>query len=70
MTTLKIPGKLRWLVGVPIATFVAIGLFSLANTRSMFTRTEKVYGTTEDFRRGTLEITNPLTGCASSPSRS
>lgn len=52
--------KLLWLVGVAVAAFVGLGIYSISNTRSTFTWVKNVYETAEDFRLGSQKITRPL----------
>jgi signal transduction histidine kinase/DNA-binding response OmpR family regulator/HPt (histidine-containing phosphotransfer) domain-containing protein len=52
--------KLLLLVGVAVAAFVGLGIYSIVNTRLTDDWVNKVYETAEDFRRGSEEITTPL----------
>ena len=52
--------KLLFLVGVSILAVAGLGLYGIYNTWSTHTWVEKMHGTTTDFQRGALEITNPL----------
>ena len=54
--------KLLWLVGVAVAAFVLLGIYSIFNTRSTFTWVKKVYETAEEVRRGSQDISTPLDG--------
>lgn len=54
--------KLLWLVGVAVAAFVLLGIYSISNTRSTFTWVKNVYETAEEVRRGSQDIATPLDG--------
>ena len=54
--------KLLWLVGVAVAAFVGLGIYSISNTRSTFTWVKKVYETAEEVRSGSQDIATPLDG--------
>ena len=54
--------KLLWLVGVAVAAFVGLGIYSISNTRSTFTWVKKVYETAEEVRSGSQDIAIPLDG--------
>ncbi|WP_166820043.1 response regulator [Thalassoroseus pseudoceratinae] len=52
--------KLMWLVGTAVVAFVGLGLYGISNTALTFQWVNQVYQTAEDFRDGSLQITNPL----------
>jgi len=60
MKHISIRAKLLWLVGISLATFAAMGLYGIVNTRSTFTWVGKVYETAEDFKNSSIQIMNPL----------
>jgi len=52
--------KLMCLVAISVVAFVGLGLYGISNTASTFTWVDQVYGTAEDFRSSSQQITNPL----------
>jgi methyl-accepting chemotaxis protein len=52
--------KLLCLVGISVVSFLVLGLYGISNTSSTFDWVQQVYGTAEDFRSSSQQITKPL----------
>ena len=52
--------KLLCLVAIAIVTFVGMGLYGIANTRSIFGWVREVNLTAQDFQRSAKELSDPL----------
>ncbi len=60
MKNWSISFKLLCLVAIAIITFVGMGLYGIANTRSTFGWVREVNSTAQDFQRSAKEISDPL----------
>jgi PAS domain S-box-containing protein len=52
--------KLLLLVGTSVVAFCAVGIFGIVSNKRIYDSVDKVSVTAEQFRRGALEITDPL----------
>ncbi len=52
--------KLLYLVGISVVAFVVLGVYGISNTSSTFDWVQQVYGTADDFRSSSQQITKPL----------